>query len=114
MILETTRIICTIFVLQANIHSMMASEAQVEALMEMIDTAYTEAEKIESRLDSYDEILQHVKDSIEKIADKNTSIEQTNANNSKLLEELDRLIVSCLIIPHIYNLDTYILDIFFL
>lgn len=92
----------------------MASEAQVEALMEMIDTAYTEAEKIESRLDSYDEILQHVKDSIEKIADKNTSIEQTNANNSKLLEELDRLIVSCLIIPHIYNLDTYILDIFFL
>ncbi|XP_063594157.1 exocyst complex component 1-like isoform X1 [Penaeus indicus] len=76
----------------ANIHSMMASEAQVEALMEMIDTAYTEAEKIESRLDSYDEILQHVKDSIEKIADKNTSIEQTNANNSKLLEELDRLI----------------------
>lgn len=76
----------------ANIHSMMASEAQVEALMEMIDSAYTEAEKIENRLDSYDEILQHVKDSIEKMADKNTSIEQTNANNSKLLEELDKLI----------------------
>ncbi|XP_066983031.1 exocyst complex component 1 [Macrobrachium rosenbergii] len=76
----------------ANIHSMMASEAQVEALMDMIDAAYTEAEKIESRLDSYDEILQHVKDSIEKMADKNTSIEQTNANNSKLLEELDKLI----------------------
>ncbi|KAG0714482.1 Exocyst complex component 1 [Chionoecetes opilio] len=40
----------------ANIHTMMASEAQVKALMEMIDSAYTEAEKIEERLDSYDEI----------------------------------------------------------
>lgn len=96
---------------------MMASEAQVEALMEMIDTAYTEAEKIESRLDSYDEILQHVKDSIEKIADKNTSIEQTNANNSKLLEELDRLIVSWSfsiflknIFLQLYILETFICD----
>lgn len=85
---------------QANIHSMMASEAQVEALMKMIDSAYAEAEKIETRLDSYDEILQHVKDSIEKMADKNTSIEQTNANNSKLLEELDRLIVSLMVIDY--------------
>ena len=76
----------------ANIHTMMASEAQVEALMGMIDAAFTEAEKIEERLDSYDEILQHVKDSIEKMADKNTSIEQTNANNSRLLEELDHII----------------------
>uniref|UniRef100_A0A0P4W1N6 Exocyst complex component Sec3 PIP2-binding N-terminal domain-containing protein n=1 Tax=Scylla olivacea TaxID=85551 RepID=A0A0P4W1N6_SCYOL len=76
----------------ANIHTMMASEAQVEALMGMIDAAYTKAEEIEQRLDSYDEILQHVKDSIEKMADKNTSIEQTNANNSRLLEELDHLI----------------------
>ncbi|KAK7070457.1 Exocyst complex component 1 [Halocaridina rubra] len=86
----------------ANIHSMMASEAQVEALMDMINSAYTEAEKIENRLDSYDEILQHVKDSIEKMADKNTSIEQTNANNSKLLEELDKLI-SMLDLPQQYQ-----------
>lgn len=76
----------------ANIHSMMASEAQVEALMLMIDSAYTEAEKIETRLDSYDNILQHVKDSIEKMADKNTSIEQTNTNNTRLMEELSKLI----------------------
>ncbi|XP_042208281.1 exocyst complex component 1-like [Homarus americanus] len=90
----------------ANIHSMMASEAQVEALMVMIDSAYTEAEKIETRLDSYDEILLHVKDSIEKMADKNTSIEQTNANNSKLLEELDRLI-NQLDLPRNYVKDLY-------
>lgn len=90
----------------ANIHSMMASEAQVEALMKMIDAAYTESEKIESRLDSYDEILLHVKDSIEKMADKNTSIEQTNANNCKLLEELDRLI-SQLELPRSYVKDLY-------
>ncbi|XP_045608376.1 exocyst complex component 1 isoform X2 [Procambarus clarkii] len=90
----------------ANIHSMMASEAQVEALMKMIDAAYTEAETIECRLDSYDEILLHVKDSIEKMADKNTSIEQTNTNNSKLLEELDRLI-NQLELPRSYVKDLY-------
>ncbi|XP_076043621.1 exocyst complex component Sec3 [Oratosquilla oratoria] len=83
----------------ANIHSMMASEAQVQALMQMIDKALDEASKIEERLDSYDEILQHVKDSIEKMADKNTAIEQTNANNLKLQQELDNLI-NLLDLPH--------------
>ena len=73
---------------------MMASEAQVKALMEMIDSALSEAGKIESRLDNYDEILLHVKDSIEKMAEKNMAIEQMNSNNCKLLDNLDKLIVS--------------------
>ena len=72
----------------------MASEAQVKALMEMIDSALSEAGKIESRLDNYDEILLHVKDSIEKMAEKNMAIEQMNSNNCKLLDNLDKLIVS--------------------
>ena len=65
---------------------------QVQALMEMIDSALNEANKIESRLDRYDEILLHVKDSIEKMAEKNMSIEQINSNNCKLLQDLDSLI----------------------
>ncbi|KAL7644538.1 UNVERIFIED_CONTAM: hypothetical protein RMT77_004074 [Armadillidium vulgare] len=76
----------------ANIHSMMASESQVKALMEMIDAALLEADKIEKRLNNYDEILLYVKDSIEKMAEKNFFIEQTNANNRQLLETVNQLI----------------------
>lgn len=76
---------------------MMASETQVKALMGMIDLALTEAGKIEKRLNSYDEILLYVKDSIEKMAEKNFFIEQTNANNRKLLDTLEHLIVSVLV-----------------
>uniref|UniRef100_A0A6A7G1L6 Exocyst complex component 1-like n=3 Tax=Hirondellea gigas TaxID=1518452 RepID=A0A6A7G1L6_9CRUS len=76
----------------ANIHSMMASEAQVEALLSMIDAALEEAGKIEGKLDSYDSILLHVKDTIHKMADKTKCIEQSNENNTKLLEELQQVI----------------------
>lgn len=72
----------------------MASESQVKALMEMIDAALLEADKIEKRLNNYDEILLYVKDSIEKMAEKNFFIEQTNANNRQLLETVNQLIVS--------------------
>ena len=80
---------------QANIQSMMASEVQVKALMEMIDSALDEADKIEKRLNHYDETLLLVKDSIDKMAEKNFFIEQTNSNNRLLLTSLDHLIVSC-------------------
>lgn len=78
----------------ANIHSMMASEAQVDGLLNMIDSALEEANKIEGRLDAYDNILVHVRDTITKMADKSTSIQYANENNGKLLTELQQLIGS--------------------
>ena len=72
---------------------MMASEAQVEALLCMIDEALSEAGKIESRLDNYDSILTHVKDTIHKMADKNKAIHQTNENNRLIMDELRHIIV---------------------
>ncbi|KAA0187594.1 hypothetical protein HAZT_HAZT005624 [Hyalella azteca] len=76
----------------ANIHSMMASEAQVDALLTMIDSALNEAGKIESRLDAYDAILVHVRDTIAKMADKSSSMQFANENNTKLLAELQQLV----------------------
>ena len=73
---------------------MMASEAQVEALLAMIDGALVESSHIEGRLDKYDNILLHVQDTIHKMADKNKAIHQTNENNNKLLAELHQLLVS--------------------
>lgn len=76
----------------ANVQSVLASEKQVDALMEQIETAIQEAEKVEQRLDEYDEILCHTRDSMEKMGEKNTMIDIANKNNIKLLQELDRLV----------------------
>lgn len=49
-------------------------------------------ERFESRLDSYDDILNHVKESMEKVGSKNAMIEIANNNNTKLLNELNGVI----------------------
>lgn len=77
----------------ANVQSVLASEKQVNALMEQIETAIAEANRVEARLDAYDEILCHVRDTMEKMGEKNAMIEVANNNNIKLLSELDRLVM---------------------
>ena len=42
---------------QANIHSIMGSEDQVLNLMRLLDEGIQEAERIEDKLNSYDQIL---------------------------------------------------------
>ncbi|XP_037820540.1 exocyst complex component 1 [Lucilia sericata] len=76
----------------ANMQSVLASEKQVMLLMEHIDKAIGEADKFEERLDSYEEILGHVKETMEKIGGKNAMIKIANNNNIKLKEELSQII----------------------
>ncbi|XP_069131565.1 exocyst complex component 1-like isoform X2 [Argopecten irradians] len=76
----------------ANIHSIMGSEDQVLNLMRLLDDGINQAEKIEERLDSYDKILQNVKDQMEMMRDKDTLINTRNKNHQHLLEELDSLV----------------------
>lgn len=83
-----------LLIFQANIQSVLASEKQVFALMEHIDKAIAEADSFEKRLDSYEEILGHVKETMEKIGGKNAMIEIANNNNIKLMKELNKVIVS--------------------
>ncbi|KAL1397782.1 hypothetical protein pipiens_009481 [Culex pipiens pipiens] len=87
----------------ANIQSVLASEKQVDALMDQIETAILEAEKVEKRLDDYDEILCHIRDTMEKMGEKNQMIEIANTNNVKLLQELEK-VVSQLDLPHVHQL----------
>lgn len=77
-----------------NVQCVLASEAQVETLMEQLELAITEADKIEQRLDGYDEILCHVRDTMEKMEKKNSMIGIVNKNNVLLLKELENVIVS--------------------
>lgn len=88
----------------ANVQSVLASEKQVDALMEHIETAIDEAEKIEQRLDSYDEILCHIRETMEKMGEKNAMIEIANNNNINLLQELERVILH-LEIPPSYQIS---------
>lgn len=73
---------------------MLASEQQVAQLMVQIEATIAEAEHVEARLDSYDEVLCHVRDTMEKMEEKNLLIEVANRNNQKLLSELEQVIVS--------------------
>jgi hypothetical protein len=76
------------------VHSVLASEQQVAQLMVQIEAAISEAEQVEARLDSYDEVLCHIRDTMEKMEEKNLLIEVANRNNQKLLSELEQVIVS--------------------
>ncbi|XP_055534172.1 exocyst complex component 1 [Wyeomyia smithii] len=87
----------------ANIQSVLASEKQVNALMDQIETAILEAEKVEKRLDDYDEILCHIRDTMEKMGEKNQMIEIANTNNVKLLSELEKVVFQ-LDLPHVHQL----------
>ena len=59
-----------------------------------IEKAVSEAEGFEKRLDCYDDILGHVRETMEKIGGKNAMIETANNNNIKLMTELNKVIVS--------------------
>lgn len=78
----------------ANVESILASKAEekVLSLMEQIDSAIDEVETVEKALDEYEEIMSNIRDSMEKMGEKNTMIEIANKNNIKLLQELDKII----------------------
>lgn len=77
-----------------NVQVVLSSEKQVDALMNQLETAINEADKIEQRLDGYDEILCHVRDTMEKMERKNSMIGVVNNNNIKLFGEIENIVVS--------------------
>lgn len=89
----------------ANVESILASKAEekVLSLMQQIDSAIDEVETVEKALDEYEEIMSNIRDSMEKMGEKNTMIEIANKNSIKLLNELEK-VVSQLDLPHSYQL----------
>nr|CAH7715495.1 unnamed protein product [Callosobruchus chinensis] len=75
-----------------NVQCVLASEEQVESLMEQLELAINEADKLEDQLDAYDEILCHVRDTMEKMEKKNSMISVVNTNNQKLMQDLENVI----------------------
>ncbi|XP_067272944.1 exocyst complex component 1 isoform X8 [Pseudorasbora parva] len=76
----------------ANIQSIMASEKQVNILMQLLDQALGEVDNIEGKLLSYEEMLQSVKEQMDQISQSNRLIQISNTNNGKLLDEIQFLV----------------------
>ncbi|KAJ7986479.1 hypothetical protein DPEC_G00340310 [Dallia pectoralis] len=76
----------------ANIQSIMASEKQVNILMQLLDEALSEVDTIEGKLSSYEEMLQSVKEQMDQISQSNRLIHISNTNNGKLLNEIQFLV----------------------
>ncbi|XP_074524246.1 exocyst complex component 1 isoform X7 [Halichoeres trimaculatus] len=76
----------------ANIQSIMASEKQVNILMQLLDEALCEVDTIEGKLSSYEEMLQSVKEQMDQISQSNRLIQISNTNNGKLLDEIQFLV----------------------
>ncbi|XP_076009148.1 exocyst complex component 1 isoform X2 [Genypterus blacodes] len=76
----------------ANIQSIMASEKQVNILMQLLDEALSEVDTIEGKLSGYEEMLQSVKDQMDQISQSNRLIQISNTNNGKLLDEIQFLV----------------------
>lgn len=74
-----------------NVQCVLASEEQVESLMQQLELSINEADRLETQLDIYDEILCHVRDSMEKMEKKNSMISVANGNNQLLMQDLENL-----------------------
>ncbi|KAJ8969647.1 hypothetical protein NQ314_001649 [Rhamnusium bicolor] len=75
-----------------NVECVLASEEQVETLMEQLELAINEADRLETQLNTYDEILCHVRDTMEKMEKKNSMISVANTNNQLLMKELENMV----------------------
>lgn len=75
-----------------NVKCVLASETQVEELMTQMEMAIEEADKIERRLDAYDQIFNSVRETMEKMDKKNSMISVANKNNLELLKELENVV----------------------
>ncbi|XP_040577056.1 exocyst complex component 1 [Lepeophtheirus salmonis] len=76
----------------ANVYSIMANQENMDNLMNLIDVSIKETEYLEAKLNQYDDQLEHIRDSMDKMEGKTVSIETVNTNNKKLLKSLEEII----------------------
>lgn len=87
-----------LFLNQANIQSLMGSEAQIMQLLSLLEKAENEAAGIENELESYENMLAQARVAMATVGEKNlSSLEIANRNYRLLLMELNNLVVLHLI-----------------
>uniref|UniRef100_A0A4W3H2T0 Exocyst complex component 1-like n=1 Tax=Callorhinchus milii TaxID=7868 RepID=A0A4W3H2T0_CALMI len=79
---------------EENIRSIIVSEKQVTEMMELIDMGLVEVNHIENTLQTYEELLQSVKEQMDHIHQSNYLLQVIDSNQQKLLEQVTFLVVS--------------------
>ena len=79
---------------QGNIHSLMGSETQIQELMERLEQGIVEIERMEMKMNVYDELLSTVRESMHKLGGQYSRILLQNSNLKALFTEVDELVVS--------------------
>lgn len=74
-----------------NVRCVLASEIKVNQLMDRLETAEIESERVEKRQIVYDSTVHQIKDIIESMGEKNAIIGLANENSFKLQTELEEL-----------------------
>lgn len=75
-----------------NIHSIMASEAQVLKLMSTLDMAIARAENLEKQLNNYHQFLEDVDEAMSSLHDHDQLVQTTVDNRARLLQVLENLV----------------------
>ncbi|KAL1488467.1 hypothetical protein ABEB36_014938 [Hypothenemus hampei] len=75
-----------------NVQCVLASEEHVESLMKQLELAINEADRLEKQLDNYDDILCHVRDTMETMEKKNSMNSIVNNNNQLLMTNLENIV----------------------
>lgn len=79
---------------QGNIHSLMGSETQIQELMERLEQGILEIERMEMKMNVYDELLSAVREGMHKLGGQYSRILLQNSNLRALFAEVDELVVS--------------------
>jgi hypothetical protein len=82
------------FFLQSNIESIMNSEENTLRLIEMLDVAVDEIEKIDNRLKEYEDKISAVGDAVRIVGERDNVIQLQQTNQHTLLDVLESMINS--------------------
>ncbi|KAL3317355.1 Exocyst complex component 1 [Cichlidogyrus casuarinus] len=87
-----------------NVKSIMDSERQVENLMNGLDSAIAQLDKMQQKVERYDGYLSSLEESMANLKDRDQILKMTSANRMKMLEVLEHLINRLTIHPQVKNL----------
>ncbi len=94
---------------QGNIRSLMDSESQIQDLMTRLEHGIVEIERMEMKMNVYDELMSGVREAMGKLGNQYSCILLQNKNLQALFSEVDNLVVSP--VTHISHMHTHTLPI---
>ncbi|XP_064407161.1 exocyst complex component 1-like [Halichondria panicea] len=86
---------------QGNIHSLMDSESQIQELMERLDQGVVEIDRMDMKMNVYDQLLGTVRDAMGKLGGQYSHILCQNSNLKSLFAEVEGLVTQLDLDPRV-------------